>query len=523
MVQHIERSYGSVGTQGRTESQRRSSEPVRPPKQTKSTWFNTHPLGPEHRQQALEQDTNTSDGEDVPSALLQAAPEAQMYATIASSCTGEVEAKGEQSCEAVKVEHQSFNNASSTQERCHPVGLSPSRLEICSTSAGTGPSGIYLPSHRRPVRIKAETGSPQAPNLEIPQRHLSYAHRKYRPPIRVPSPEAEQFYRSVTREPQERDKLPDGKKALNINQQSTQQMSDHETPQRDVKVKLQPSSHEYYMPTGASDGNFSTQVVSSRNAHVRDSASLPSDGVEHRLTESISTLDLNASGQRHSIASPTSRPGTGFSYLKPLTPTPFSTPYGFVNPSPYAANLHLVSGSLLEGMRRRTKWGDRGKLPKQITLMTQARHEPQVERLCEVDSKTENEDEEREHETKTCAWYKLLFCKCCTIAAIPQSSNASPLLPHVESAVVLRDEKTARRQIRDAPLPCTVMPASKEIRKRKWWQLRRRQVLTNDELKTRLRKRSAHGGPEGERVPQLNLRRRNDGVGRTRITLARNV
>jgi hypothetical protein len=508
MVQHIERSYGSVGTQGRTESQRRSSEPVRPPKQTKSTWFNTHPLGPEHRQQALEQDTNTSDGEDVPSVPPRAVQEAQMYATMASSCTGEVEAKGEQFCEAMRVEHQSFDNASSTRERYHSVGIPPSNLQICSTSAETGPSGIYHPPHRRPVRIKAENASPQAPNLKIPQRHPSRANRKPRPPIRVPSPVAEQFYRSATRKPQEREKLPDGKKALALSQQPTQPISDHEIPQLDVKVKLQTSSHEYYIPTGASDGNFSTQVVSSGNAHVRDSASLPSDGVEHRLTESISTLDLNAPGQRHRIASPTPRPGTGFSYLKPLTPTPFSTPYGFVNPSPYAANLHLVSGSLLEGMRRRTKWGDRAKLPKQTTLTTQARDEPPAERQCEVESNTENEDEEREHETKTCGWYKLPFCKCCTIAAIPQSSNASPPLPHVESAVVLRDEKTSRRQMRDASLPCTVIPASKGMRRRKWWQLRQRQVLTNDESKTRLRKRSAHGGSEGERVPQLNLRRR---------------
>jgi hypothetical protein len=517
MVQRIERKYGPVGTQTNKESQRRSSEPVRPPsKQTKSIWLNTHPLGPEHPQQALEQDTGTSDGDHVPSITPRAVQEAHTFATMCSSCAEEAGAKGKQPCEAIKVEHGDPDSPCSNQERYLPAGLSPLNLAIRSLSVGTGPSGIYVPPHRRSVRIKTENAPPQAPSLEVPQRNPSHVNRRHRSQIRIPSPVAEQFYRSAFVKPEEEDKLPDGKEVPPLSQECTKPTIDHEIPQRDVKVKLQGPSHAHYIPTGASDGRFLGQAILSRNSHVPDSASLPtygSDGLRHGVTDSTSLLDLNTPEQGDSTASPAPRPGTEFSYLKPLTPTPFSTPYGFVNLSPYAANLHFVSGSLLEGMRRRTKWGDRTRLPKQTTLMTQGRYESPAERLCEIGSKKEDEKEEGEYQTKTCAWYILPFCRCCkwTKTAIAQSSNTSRPLSHIEHAVVLRDEKTTRIQTRDVSLPNTVITASKGVKRRKWWQLRHRKLPTDNESKTRIAKRSIHGGSEGKRAPQLNLRRSNGG------------
>jgi hypothetical protein len=511
MVQRIERKYGPVSTQTSKESQRRSSEPVwSPSKQKNSIWFNTHPLGHEHLQQALEQDTSTSDGDHVTSVTPQVVQEEYTFATMCSSCAEEAGAKGKQPCEAMRVEHEGPDSPASNQERYLSVGLSPLSLAIRNLSVGTGTSGIYVPPHRRTVRIKTENAPPQAPSLEVPQRHPSHVNRRHRSQIRIPSPIVEQFYRSAVVKPEEEDKLPDGKEVLPLSLESTKPMNDQEVFQRDVKVKLQGPSHAHYIPNGASDGRFLAQAILSRNAHVPDNASLltyGSDGLRLGVTDSTSPLDLNTPEQSDSTASSAPRPGTEFSYLKPLTPTPFSTPYGLTNALPYATNVHFVSGSLLEGMRRRTKWGDRTRLPEQTTLMTQGRYESSTERLCDIESKKEDGKEEGKYQTKTCAWYILPFCRCCrwTKTAIAQSSNTSRPPSHIEHAVVLRDEKTKRIKTRDASLPSTVITASKGVKRRKWWQLRQRKLPTDNESKTKIAERSIHGGLEGKRTPQLHL------------------
>jgi hypothetical protein len=294
-----------------------------------------------------------------------------------------------------------------------------------------------------------------------------------------------------------------------------------ETPQRDVKVEGCSLSQAYYIPTGASEARPSVPAVSSSAVRVTYKQTPPSDAYHHRQTNSISPLDLNALEQRCAKTSPTPRPGTELSYLKPLTPTPFSTPYGLVNPSPYAANLHCVSGSLLEGLRRRTRWGNKTRPAKQAALGTQARNGLPVERLYGIENEMSGELEGDAEQKKTCAWYKLLFCKCCkwSMTAIPQSSKSitappvstSPPLSKLKSGVVLRGQGTIQRQIRVASSSLSV-PASKGVRKKRWWQFRERKLPYDIERKRRLTGKSTREELEAERVPQLNPRRRCGGV-----------
>jgi hypothetical protein len=498
MVERFERKYAPGDTQGTRSKnpQRRRSELVRPPsKQRKSTWFNTHPWGPEHMQQSIDQDSSTSDEDAVPTITSRAVQETHIDATRGSSCAGDAGAKGELHCEALGVEHESFDNTSSTQRHQHS-GQSLSTPAVRRNGAEPKPSGTYVPPHRRPVRIKTENASPQTPSPEIPQRNRSNIRNRVSP-IRVASPVAEKFYRSAVIKLEEGGELPDEKEVPSRNQHPTESMYNPETPHPDVKVKLQRSSQEYYIPTGASDDKFLAQPIPSRTFRVFDSVLLHGAGVQHRPTDSISTLNLNAP---ETLASPPPRPDTKLSYLKPLTPTPFSTPYGFTNPAPYAANLHFVSGSLLEGMRRRTKWADRAtRLPKQtIPVRCDAPAEPQCG--VEYEYKEEEPQQEGGYKMKTCAWYKLPFCGCCrwTRTAMAQCPDALVSSSHVGPG---RDEHLIQEQ-RDASAP------RKAVKKRKWWQFPRRKFLADSEQKRRLVKRSGYVREGGKRVPQLNVRRR---------------
>jgi hypothetical protein len=503
MVERIERKYAPVATQVGKESRRRYSEFVQhPSKETKSTWFKTYPLSPQHMQQALEQHATTSARDDAPKVDPQAVQDAPI-ATMGISCAEEAETEGERLYDAMGVEHESPDGTSSIRERYQRIESVSSSLASQSIGAETTPPRAYVPPHRRLARVKTENVSPEEPNLDMAHDHPSDTSGKLRSPIRVPSPVAEQFYRSVAVKTEEGGKLPKEKEVPPQDQDPSKPLRDQSTHPRDAEVKLQKSSHEYYIPTGASDSSFLAQSGLSCTARAPDSTSPPNDGIRQILTESISPLDVN-------FASSTLRPGTELSYLKPLTPTPFSTPYGFINPSPYAANLHFVSGSLLEGMRRRTRWGDRARLLKQTKLVTQAQCEVPIERLCGVEFKEESVQEEKEHQTKTCAWYKLPFCTCCkwSMTVIPQNPNTFGSGSYVEPVGVLREGHTARRRSGDVLMSSAVIPGSKGLRKRKWWQFRQRNHRTDNETKTRLIKRSTPDEPEGDRVPLLNPRRR---------------
>ncbi|KAG9193824.1 hypothetical protein G6011_03859 [Alternaria panax] len=398
---------------------------------------------------------------------------------------------------------------------------------------------------RIPVRIKVEEGSPLAASLEMPRHRTSHAGpsfqalvrvkveeveesapplaatpekpRRYpsfsafqekwsQSPLRVPTPLAEEFYRSmiVKRESDEvlgsEDGIPplchdcDRSAGLHTKKPSTQAPHDSLSPSPrsvvNIKREAEPSqrvsaikteaksSHRYHVPAGTYKVETKTPSASSKIQHQ-----VPLIKSQSRLYQEARIPDRSTT-----TPSPAPRPDTELSYLLPITPTPFSTPNAPVNPYNRPAHLHYIPGSLLEGMQRRTKWSarkitdnnnnndtekrdrqtkqekrvqqckqaDRDRQAKQTSRVPVPRSQPLPARLTEYVAESEAGILDGEAGTQTqgatCAWYKIPFCRCC-------------------ACVVVGGTKLMCNMV--VPSLTTVPCSSQTGKKKKWWRTRK--------------------------------------------------
>lgn len=377
------------------------------------------------------------------------------------------------------------------------------------------------------VQIKVEDGTPLAASFEIPRRYTPYVEKSSQAPVhvkveedaappaaspekprhypsfsaftekwsqsslRVPSPLAEEFYRSTIVKVEGEEALVH-KKGLPLLCHDCERSADlidkekppSETP-RDlaspqpvsaIKTEAEPSPG-YYIPTGAHKAKSTAPSVFSIINHQIPPTTDPS-----RLYH-----EARSPGRCTGTSSPTPcRPNTELSYLLPVTPTPFSTPNAPVNPYNRPAHLHCVPGSLLEGMRRRTKWGNRDirdntddkerrarqakqekrakqyKKAKQAEPATQLRSAPPAENVAENQHENPNEGAKNPEHGKTCTWYKMPFCRCCVCIMVV----GSKLLRNVFVPSVVAVPRPHRNT--------SMIPTPKGwARRKKWWHLQR--------------------------------------------------
>ena len=404
---------------------------------------------------------------------------------------------------------------------------------------------------RIPIRIKTEDGAPLAASLEIPRRQTSRVRspsqtpvkvkvedveedvdedaeedvvpvivntetpRRFpsfsefqeawsRSPLRVPTPLAREFYRCmiVKRESDEllgsEDGMPllchdcDRSAGIHTKKPPTEASCDLCSPSPRSVVKFKEEAELLsgrHIPAGAYKAETISPSASPRIQHQTHPATNQS-----RLYH-----EARFSGRNTATSPPTCRPDTEFSYLLPVTPTPFSTPNAPINPYNRPAHLHCIPGSLLEGMHRRTRWGRRdiwdkqddkerrkrrAKHEKRAKQRKQAKQDKPVKQAAriparipqspsarlaeyvaedehEISHETSHEEAESGHE-QTCAWYKIPFCKCCACIMVVGTKLLRSIF--IPSLVVV-------------PRPCrttSMIPKPKRwVRKRKWCHLQK--------------------------------------------------
>ena len=317
----------------------------------------------------------------------------------------------------VKVEPESPDNT------VYPTTPASRRRDYREETKVVKPGGPSSRHHT--VHIKVEDKA----DLETPPHYPSFTTAWSKSPLRVPTPLAEQFYRSTVVK-KESDVSLVHRDVLSLRSQTsgpsvsssykrfaveTFRDFDASHPASKVKIEEEPEKG-YYIPTGASKVKHEA-ASSSTNIHHRPS---PTDypNPYHRAPvkhdpASNSSPDLRRTRSHCTVApTPELRSETKFSYLQPITPTPFSTPYGLVNPYPPDPSSYLVSGSLIEGVQRRTKWGQRDRRTKRQPRALQPRGAPAAEGVSGGRQNATKAGAEGTGSGGKCAWYRLSLCKC---------------------------------------------------------------------------------------------------------------
>ncbi|KAI4650952.1 hypothetical protein J4E93_003309 [Alternaria ventricosa] len=270
-------------------------------------------------------------------------------------------------------------------------------------------------SRHHTVHIKVEDKA----DPDTPPRYPSFTTAWSKSPLRVPTPIAEQFYRSTVVK-KESDVSLVHRDVLSLRSQTsgpsvsssykrfaveTFRDFDASHPASKVKIEEEPEKG-YYIPTGTSKIKHE-EASSSTNVHHRYPSSYRKAPVKHEPA-SRSSPDLRRTRSHCTVATaPELRSESKFSYLQPITPTPFSTPYGLVNPYPPDPSTYLISGSLLEGVQRRTKWGQRDRRTKR-----QPRGVPAAEGAASDKKNATKAGAEGTGSGGKCAWYKSSLCIC---------------------------------------------------------------------------------------------------------------
>lgn len=277
------------------------------------------------------------------------------------------------------------------------------------------------------VRVKVEDKSDPG----IPPRYPSFTTTWSTSPLRVPTPIADQFYRSTIVKKESEDVLLH-RDVLSLRSQtsgpsisSSYKRSavkafrdfDASHPASKIKIEEEPEKG-YYIPTRASKIKHEAASSSTNLRHCHhtptDYSSSYHKAPVKECPASRSSPDLKRTRSHCTVApTPELRSETKFSYLQPITPTPFSTPYGFVNPYPPDSSLYYISGSSLEGVRRRTKWGQRDKRTKRVPPVLQPRSAPVAGDVADGRQDATQAGAEGTGSGGKCAWYRLSLCKCC--------------------------------------------------------------------------------------------------------------
>ncbi|KAF1833611.1 hypothetical protein BDW02DRAFT_373650 [Decorospora gaudefroyi] len=454
MIRRIESNYASPDTQITRGSQRTELETERPVSgPPKSIWSNTQP---EHKREALRQNITRIQAMQVTGKHLNKEP---------------------------KTEHKSPHISHLKQEPRQYAKITPPSLEARHP---THPS-----PNQHPIRIKIESTTPLAASLEIPRRQPCTPSRRSRqPPIRIPTPVAEHFYRTTRiKTENENEHAPTDTEEVAISDQDAEELAGMISQLLAPNPTTTPDS-DPHEPGIKNETPSSPQTLHEIPTNSNTSKNPPASTLPPPNTQPYPSPKPHS---HHRNPTPR-RPSTTFSYLKPPTPTPFSTPYGPINPAPYAANIHCVSGSALEGMLRRTRWGNKGQ---------RLEHDAAVEVARCVDKEKEEEEEEgirvtkkiKEDGTKKrrkkpgrrtcCPWYKLPFCKCCScVNANANNTDPTDLSQYASNASLgiriraptrsaqkeHRNESVARQRIRgvDVVSGGVGKPKTKRGRERKW-------------------------------------------------------
>jgi hypothetical protein len=315
----------------------------------------------------------------------------------------------------VKVEPESPDNAIKT--------ISP-RIQHRDLKAEARTMKTEGPfSRHHTVRIKVEDKD----SPETPQRYPSFTATWSKSPVRVPTPVAEQFYRSaiVKKEGEEASVSRHGlslhshtsgpSASSSYNRLAAKAFHDFDAshPASKIKTEAEPST-ACYIPKGASRIKHEAQSPCPETHHQNSPYAHPIT-LHHEVpiknypsTDSSPALSRTRS---HCTVAPTPelRSETDFSYLQPITPTPFSTPYGVANPYAHSPPSYYIPGSLLEGWKRRARWGHRNRRAKRALPVLQSRCVPPV---GNADEDKGVEAEEGGHGGK-CVWYKVPLGQCC--------------------------------------------------------------------------------------------------------------
>ncbi|KAI4678490.1 uncharacterized protein J4E84_008746 [Alternaria hordeiaustralica] len=318
----------------------------------------------------------------------------------------------------VKVEPESPDNT------VYPTTPASRRRDYREETKVVKPGGPSSRHHT--VHIKVEDKA----DLETPPHYPSFTTAWSKSPLRVPTPLAEQFYRSTVVK-KESDVSLVHRDVLSLRSQTsgpsvsssykrfaveTFRDFDASHPASKVKIEEEPEKG-YYIPTGASKVKHEA-ASSSSNVHHRRHTPTNYAGSYYKAPvkedpASHSSPDLRRTRSHCAVApTPELRSETKFSYLQPITPTPFSTPYGLVNPYPPDPSSYLVPGSLIEGVQRRTKWGQRDRRTKRQPPALQPRGAPVTEGVASDKQNATKAGAEGTGSGGKCAWYKLSLCKC---------------------------------------------------------------------------------------------------------------
>ncbi|CAE7014840.1 hypothetical protein HRS9139_02432 [Pyrenophora teres f. teres] len=288
-----------------------------------------------------------------------------------------------------KVESESSDESDANQSSDHPVnwplvdaGLwfsgqqkmsttlsTPTRQKslstVCTPVNQTPSPAVCTPVRRSSsIKIKMESTSPTPAMIEKPRGSVSAVTTKPGFPILVSSRLAEQYYRSIvdnddlyaqidissgwsrrnsskpiladTKEEEEEEKLTTTEAGMSRLVQEFENL---------IKstVKIEKTSPT---PSPPPHGNLDT---------IEPYNTLHTQTLHQPTALSPSLLKQSAPPSLKPPSSPV--PPSLLSFLKPPTPTPFSTSHGIPNNAPYAPNLHLIPGSILEQQKRPTEWG----------------------------------------------------------------------------------------------------------------------------------------------------------------------
>lgn len=249
--------------------------------------------------------------------------------------------------------------------------------------------GISRSHTHPPVVIKAGSASPATTNRDMLRHSSASAEMTTHSLVHTSVPTSEHSYHSeLTRiEEEETEKAtqhqdgehPISNQALATSTSSSDKISPgirtrNTSPGR-YAAKTAPaslSSHTRDIVPGATPSSYSTPAtpcphpVESKTPSPPQTPLQASENPNNSVKSSPQHTHPASTSPSLHLLSTTSlphdpRPDTELSYLKPVSPSPFSTPYGIPNTQPYAPHLHCIPGSKLETMLRRTRWGSKEK------------------------------------------------------------------------------------------------------------------------------------------------------------------
>ncbi|KAF1943703.1 hypothetical protein EJ02DRAFT_484965 [Clathrospora elynae] len=438
--------------------------------------------------------------------------------------------------------------------------------------AEAGPSGTYELPQRNPLRVtrkrvKNEYESHFATSVSLPRHHFSTPDTSpfrtspspERQHVRIASsPDAEAFYRTPVSNPKAESES-DEEDDLAVPGSDIEEfagmldkilapapLSTSQTPSdNDIQASQDLAEQgNHYIPTGASQAQPPSYESPSENEMT--TPSLPRfPSPDHIYT--TSRLRDTASMSSFDLEPTTIRPETELSFLKPTTPTPFSTPHGPVNYSPYAKNIHCVPGSKLERLRRRTKWGDRaaGERRGRWERIDGKEKEKDIEEEGGEGGEDKERDGEESAEVKERRqgrreggrWYKTWWEKCFkrpnggsggkktrnrmdTVAekrGSQENADQTPttMEPKADPASPSPDTQGQGKEKSSLDSIDNSNQTNVKTKKMKWWQRRGKEVQ-----RRRLAKRNPAMAPP---VPKLNPRRRYNAVGRKGVKHERSM